>query len=231
MKFSLNLQTLKELALIRDLGPEKLAQIKKDISEKAPYPLLPEDLYSLFKDAGVNEEFLETIVDHLLVLCNVRHKKKISFEELLEYITLSIREYDRNGKWNEDEVSRWLGICPVLVDLLSDGQIAAVYKAQKIAFSYDNLYEDGKIITDIRPIFNDDCSEMVGSIVSFLLNISYVSGDFDGDNGVVNKITIALDIEDVNQLLRSCKRAIVKADFSKKFMEENGISQSYICGE
>jgi hypothetical protein len=81
-----------------------------------------------------------------------------------------------------------------------------VAKVLELSFDYMNLLQAAKVITDVRPLYDDAKGDDVqGLIITFTLRLIYVSADGQ------HSMSIALDKADIDQLEEQCRRARVKA--------------------
>ena len=82
-----------------------------------------------------------------------------------------------------------------------------------------------RIITDIRPIFNDDATDIDASVISYTLRLNY-------DNPEGNhSLSIAMDESDIEELIQQCNRAFSKAQLSKDRMRNTAGIPTIISGE
>lgn len=89
--------------------------------------------------------------------------------------------------------------------LLSTNAIRRAAKAIELSYDYANLLRNARIITDLRPLFDDDVTKIEGSIVSYTLRLHYDSADGEHD------VSLALDQRDIKNLKDQCERALLKA--------------------
>jgi hypothetical protein len=89
-----------------------------------------------------------------------------------------------------------------------------------LAYEYANLFQGARIVTDVRPVFNDgddDEMQIDGAVVSFTLRLHY-------DNREGNhSLSIALDETDVRALHHQCERALQKARMAQIRIQDAGI--------
>src|SRR5206468_2991943 len=91
-------------------------------------------------------------------------------------------------------------------------------KARDLAFDFERLYTRARILTDIRPIYDDPRNAIVGADIIQSLRLDYVSSDGD-----TKTITIALDIPDLEQLKKCCEDALQKSEVARKLIEGSGL--------
>lgn len=86
------------------------------------------------------------------------------------------------------------------------------------------MLQNARIITDVRPVFNEEGSEIEGAIVSFTLRLHY-------DNiGGSESLSVALDEGDVQKMLATCQRALKKAQVAQALLLKSGIQKTFIAG-
>lgn len=106
---------------------------------------------------------------------------------------------------------------PQLRQLFQADAIRTVSKATDLAYDHANLFQGARIVTDIRPVFNDlddDQLKMDGAVVSYTLRMH-----FDNRDGN-HSLSIALDESDVLVLKDQCERALQKAKIAFSRMSQ-----------
>lgn len=119
-----------------------------------------------------------------------------------------------------------IGIDPKAVEciaaLASSEQLYAVWQAQNLSRDVEHLYQSTSIVVDIRPVFNQSRTEVVGELVMPFLKLAYAQ---DSD---VKGISIALDVADIEQLQSELSKLLRKIDVIKS--KSDGIER-YLVGE
>src|SRR4030042_12473 len=226
LKLSLRPEQLKDLAVIRDIGPEKLMLIVEKLSVLCPPPVHPSDLQNAINEVLEGPDRLleaHTIVGQLISLYSIRRMRGLSAQEVLDGISYGIST--AKVGWDAEGISRWKDVTSQLRDLLSLTSVWNVVKGLELSYDYPNLFQNVKILTDIRPIYDEDASEIQGSIISDNLRIYYDT--FSGGNS----LSLAMDEKDVKKLMKVCERALKKAETAKKFMLTHDVKRTFICGE
>ena len=141
----------------------------------------------------------------LISFASLRRRHRIEVEDILNGLKVALRESEAEvaTSWGDD-------VEPAFRRLLSSGRIATIAKALDLSYDYENLVQSEHIVTDVRPVFDDELIQIDGAVVSFTLRLKYVS--LEGDNG----ISLAMDKGDIESLLRECKRALQKADLTSE---------------
>ena len=113
-------------------------------------------------------------------------------------------------------------IAPLFRDILASRAIRTTVKSLELLYDYANLVQSSNVITDLRPVFDDEADHAIGAIVSFTLRLSYQNGN------TTHSLSLAMDAEDVRRLQEQCKRALKKAEsaqsrvFSAGWFRETG---------
>lgn len=216
-------EQLRDLATVRDLGEELLQKVIDKLSS-LDTAIKPSEIQQGLDDVLPDRpDEVRALMNVLMSLYTLRRQRDLDEKELLEGLHNGIVT---SGAWNAKELSRWKDLEPFLLKLFSSSTLWSVVKALDLSYDYSNLLQTANILTDIRPVFNDDASMIKGSVVSYTLRIYYstLAGDRES-------LSIALDEKDVMKLRGLCDRALRKAQTAKKFMQDNNIKGTFITGE
>ena len=111
-------------------------------------------------------------------------------------------------------LDNWRKLEPIFQKLLESTTISNAAAAIELRFDYANICDDIRMITDIRPIFSRGGDHINGGIVSFTMRIEYTS------NEVKQQISLALDQQDVQKLVETCRRSLTKAETAKALFDD-----------
>lgn len=215
----------RDLERICEIPPESIkAAVTTLASRKRPI-ISPNALRRALEPAvgAVGDDVARVLVRHLisLRLLNARRGRKI--DDIVESLTLGLKK-----KWDKDETDkfhRWLNIKADFTELLGNNHILTTTKAFDLSSDFERILESARIISDIRPVFNDDRTEIIGTIICSTLRLAYTDGDND------KSITIAMDEEDLRNLAKECERALTKIAVGKRFPAEHQDIETFVCGE
>ena len=216
-------EQLQALSIIRDLGTEKIQTIVEKLSSITPPLLRPSELRQILGELLPSDpEAIDVLVGQVISLYTLKRGRGLTTEQLLEGLRYGINRSDAG--WAPTDISRWEEIEPQFGDLLSIWAVTTIVKAMDLSFDYVNLLQNSKIVTDVRPIFNEEATKIEGAIVSFTLRLYYdsIAGS--------QSMSIALDEQDVEKLLQTCQRALTKAETAKAFMLNSGVKKTVISG-
>jgi hypothetical protein len=120
-----------------------------------------------------------------------------------------------------DEVEvRWTKLRSFLmVALALDDTVGAAAKAGPVMTEHERIFQDARVLTDLRPIFHPDLSERPHTaVVVHMLRLT--TRDIFGEQ---NAQYFALDSNDIRFIRQLMDRAIKKEDTLKKLMEGSGV--------
>ncbi len=106
-----------------------------------------------------------------------------------------------------------------LAALLQSPQLVLVSKAVDLAGTYAQVLHTSRIVTDVRPIFNDSPDiGLVGSVIVHTLQVSsFTASGFE-------ELFVAMDTEDLTQLRGQIDRAITKAELVRRELQRGSMA-------
>jgi hypothetical protein len=215
---------LVDLERIREVPAERLRLLAEHIESQIPPPLLPSDLETIVSDTvGSDKEVVESVVRQLVSLSSLRRQTKLSPEEVFSGLQYGINTSEH--PWDKDQIERWRALEPELRLLLDSPRIAVVSKALDLSYNYANLLQDVRILTDIRPVFDTEATQIEGAVVSFTLRLRYDSRDDNHD------LSLAMNSGDVKELLDECTRALQKSKVAVDVMNQKAQIRTIISGD
>ena len=125
----------------------------------------------------------------------------------------AIGEALRSQGWSPDDMLLWHECSPVVERLVTSPAVVLTTKARDLAEDFERALTSARILTDIRPVYNDT-DDVIGAEVIQTLRIEYDSvSRQNADN-----ISFALDLEDIKQLQIACERALKKAESARELL-------------
>jgi hypothetical protein len=143
-------------------------------------------------------------------------------EEAIKGLTRALGESVTADKRFEN----WDKVLPAIQRLLSTRSLALAAKALDISYDFERVYLAGRLLTSIRPVFDDEREEVVGSSVVQTLRLEYVAPD-----GRRSNLSVALDLEDIRRLKDECERAVKKAEVARQRIQKDCNMDAIIPGE
>lgn len=118
--------------------------------------------------------------------------------------------------WSEENKNLWRGVRQPFVALIYARDLVIAAKAVDLIFDFEKFCLNSRIITDIRPVFDDERNRIVGGIIMHTLRVEYRA-----DDGSRRNISIELDSRDIDRLARSCEDAARKMERAKSLFRDN----------
>ena len=141
---------------------------------------------------------------------NSRRFFDISEEDYLNEVTGSL-EKNASEDWKKKYLNDWKKSKNNIKEILTiDEPFFVLEKSLELSYSYENIWRRGKIITDVRPVFNNAADAIKKIMILHLLKLEYSSGSDD------KAICFAMDLKDITKLKKSCERAERKAHTARK---------------
>jgi hypothetical protein len=119
----------------------------------------------------------------------------------------------------ETERHKFVGRLRSLISLES---LMVIAKARELQTEHGHVFLNGRIITDLRPVFRGSPDESpLGMVLLHILKLSYLDRESEGKRSA---FFIALDESDIAALKRLLERAETKASTLRSKLEAAGIS-------
>ena len=207
-----NKSQISDLQLICQISAEMLTTLRSRLElDSANVILDPEQLVQIAQNVITNAGKAKSLIRQLLSLHGFMRRAGCSVEELLAGLRDGL-----DGR-SEFPLEAWKTIEATFGQLLVAKAIRHAATAVELRYDYTNLVKHARILSDIRPLFSSNADEIEASVVSFTLRIEYTSDDGD------HEVSLALDASDVKRLEAACKRALVKAETARQFMEGSSV--------
>ena len=214
---------IEDLEVIRELGPETLRAIVDRLGELDPAPLRPEKLFDTVVEVLADrKDAADSVVRQALSLHGLVRQGRRSVPDVLEGIRSGI---DADSGWTNEQKEKWQAVAPQFHELVASRAVRLVTTAIDLSYEYANLLQRTRILTDIRPLYNNDATEIEGAVVSHTLRLRY--SRIDGNH----QLSIAMDELDVRELAKECDRALRKATTARDLMKDKVDVPTIISGE
>lgn len=175
--------------------------------------ILPDELTSLIsEETSIDKNINSEITKILFSVYSLKEKFGEDTDQLVNELLLALR----NANIDLGAKTKWKRLEERIKSLISfDQTIGNTFKALKLLSDYDRIYINSKIVTDIRPAFNDsdDLSTNTALIVHNL-KIGYIKDDQH------QEAYLALDSNDLDELKKQIERAKKKEENLKKSLKD-----------
>jgi hypothetical protein len=208
---------------ISELGPESVAKVVESLGSLEPRPIRPATLIDAGKHAVPDRDSaVEILLSSALFLRGLMRRSAHSAEEFVTAIDSAIGQSTQETKIDS---SRPSSTATAFQRLLDSSAVALVAKAIDLTYDCANLYRQGRILTDVRPLFDDQADAVQAAVVSFTLRLAFDSADGD------HEFSVAMDLNDVRRLESECRRSAKKAEVLQALISDRLDISSAISGE
>lgn len=208
VKIKPNPEQLSQVLRCAELDSGKLADLVIHLGQLAETPLVPEHLLRELK-TQLSEEDAELLLSQILSLSMLVRVSESKSVDVIKALRVAMSSEDQRAEWDS--------IAGSMQGLVDSTPVRLVTKAMELSYDYANLLRKARIITDLRPLFDDEGEKVEGGVVTHTLRIAYSSDDGG------HEVSLALDIKDVEKLHEQCERAIKKANTIKdEFVQSTG---------
>ncbi|QDV24772.1 hypothetical protein [Aureliella helgolandensis] len=216
VRIKLSPNQIAQLLRCAGIGVEKLTKLAIELGDLVDPPLRPDLLLEEFTKL-LGPEDAEFLLDQLLSLSvSIRASDSKSVD-----VTQAIQ----NAIENAADREKWDSIALCIQTLIDSAPIRLVTKAMELSYDHANLLRRGRILTDLRPIFDEEGSAVEAGVVTHTLRIAYVSDDGR------HELSMALDLQDILKFKEQCERAIRKASTVRDMFTLSTKKPCLISGE
>jgi hypothetical protein len=201
---------LADLKRLVEVGPDRLSSVHAKVAGLAKLTLRPRELLDEVGEI-LGQADAEPLVRQLLSIQGIVRQSGLPVQEVISGVRAAIEEQSLDNAFN---VCEWLKIERILSSLVELKCVRLAATALELAYDYANLLKRTKILTDIRPLYNESGDAIEAAVVSYTLRLKYDSADGD------HELSIALDEADIKSLMRQCERAVKKAATARNLMVE-----------
>jgi hypothetical protein len=207
IQIQLNKSQLVDLKAILDLGPEVVGRVVHRIEQLEPAPLAPAELQTAIREVVENQSAADSILKQALSLASLQRRRKLDAGEVIAGIRHGLRT--TASPWDSAMLERWGAIEPSFRALISSSKVQTTAKALDLSYDYANLLQTTRIVTDIRPVFDNDVTRIDGAVISFTLRLNY--DNVEGSHS----LSIAMNQADVESLRQQCEKALKKSALAR----------------
>jgi hypothetical protein len=218
--FKLTETQIDDLAEVCEIGGSRLEIIASKMASQQPMIRRAKIEATLRAEVGSERAI---ILNRLLFgIAGTFRRARLPAKDILDSITPAVKAQE-----NEDErLRKWDSCRPGLEKLLTTPSISLAAKAVDISYDFERVFLTGRLLTSIRPVFDDSREEIVGSTIVQTLRLEFLAA-----NGDHSSISIAMDADDIRQLQKECETALSKAEKAKAEMEAKFRFEAIITGE
>ena len=225
VRFSVPEAELPNLKLLASTPVEILQLLEGALGEEKP-TLGPEALSSsLAQRTGLEISVVGPLVSLLFRLALVQRSLELTASAFLEALTTTLTDMG-DDKWSAADSQRWAERREQIERVLaSQGALAAGAKAAELLLEQQLLFVTSRVVTDVRPVFDEGAERLLGFATFHNLAIGCY------EDGKHRTIRIAMDSDDIARLRDQLGRAQRKEKLIADNLTEAGVSVIHTGGE
>jgi hypothetical protein len=166
--------------------------------------------------AGLSFPDARKILTQIMGFTQLRLNTGATAANIFDGLTESLKEHPEYYK--SLPLEKWEAARPAIETAIAPGNpIGIVQKSNKLQFEHQNLLHSIKILTDVRPVFDEAARSLDHMVIGFVLEL-----EFDGRMDDLEKLFVALDATDIAKLKSECERAETKVQTLKESLKSVG---------
>lgn len=204
-----------DIRTLLDITTDDLARIAGFVCNTAPTPDIEDIADACAKSLQLPSESIESVLSVAISLKRLQREldkptKHSQGHDVLSLVAATLKREGFSG-WDDDV---WEQRKPFLHQLLAvDGPIDIMAKARELLYEFQCVLRDCGVTTDVRYLYNNDASDVVGGLVLHTLRLQYMEG-YD-----LREIHITLSNEDIEALVYHLDRAKQKSQRANSLLE------------
>ena len=204
---------LADLQLIRDIPPPSLGKVLEQLNKLGSTPVRPTKLRAaLCLALPEQERVVDAMLRQVLSLSGLMRQAGLDSHELFDALREALEPH--KSEWSNDEVTRWSEIEAPFRSVLETEAVALSTKALDLSYAHAHLFQRARILTEIRPIFDESATSIKGSVVGHTLLINF--DDCEGEH----LLHLAVDENDIRLITEECDRALRKSGTARTHFEQ-----------
>lgn len=204
---------IEDIIAICKLGASGLNRVADALEQMKP-TLKRTELDRVLSEAAGSEDASRALSRALPGMATAIRKLNLKPGDLLQGFQAGLTA----EKLGDAPLQLWHECRPIFEKMLLSAAISLYAKARDLAFDFERLYARARILTDIRPVYDDHRDDIVGANVTQTLRL-----DFHTSEEGTKSLTFALDIPDIEQLKKCCDDTLRKAQVARRLIEKNGL--------
>jgi hypothetical protein len=197
-------------ALVR-LGKESIKQLAaKQTSQPLTLELYPR-IERLAAELNCDKDTLETAIIHAIIPLNgVRRSLQLPTETFVKAISQTVSE-EATDDWKKENLRGWNDLIEELQPFFEpDNFFAQTSKAFELLSQRPAVFQHVKILTELRPVFDEATEKTLAVIQSNTLILRF------WDGGDMKAVHVTLDQDDLDALIEEVEHAKEKSRVSQR---------------
>ena len=214
-------EQIQELKQISAIGATKLLQVAERLNAVGTPLHKPDQLASLIRPV-VGAGTSELLVRQLFSLRGLVRRFGTNAADIVS----GLREYMVEPSLPlAQQENEWNSLSTAFCALLECKSVCISATANELSYDYANLVRSIRLLSDIRPLYDDNADNIEGAVISHTMRLQYDSADGE------HELSLALDEQDIAKLMDQCRRALKKSVAAKKLMTEKAGVPAFLSGQ
>lgn len=219
-KINLTKALADDLSAVCDLSGARLSRIAEILEQEST--ILKRTALQTKIGSEIGQESAKTVARVLLGLASISRDGASSPADVVTELTKQIID----KKFDRPTLTQWNECKGALERLVGSSAVLFTAKAIDLGYDFGHIFLTSRILTDIRPVFDEPRAAIVGAAITQTLRLEYLSREGDRSS-----ITLTMDTKDIERLRKACDTALKKAVVAKEFVEKKGEIQAISIGE
>jgi hypothetical protein len=222
MALTIERYQLDDFRVIAGINPESLKRAVDRLRQLDPAPIRVDKLADMLADdLGDNQTAGAVLREAILVYGSIR-QSGLNVGEVQERLREAL---SADPEWSEASGVNWRAVDAQFCEFLSLPIVRLAASALDLSSEHAHLWRGARILTDIRPIFNADATDIDGAVVSHTFRLRLET------SSTRQELSVAMDESDIRELARQCERALRKAQTARDLMNDRAQIPTMIAGK
>jgi mRNA-degrading endonuclease YafQ of YafQ-DinJ toxin-antitoxin module len=190
------------IVVIKHLSDSDLSQISETFEKLIP-PIKSSDVVSALQPilSALSKEDIENLIDTVYSLYFLRSDSDVSLQQFLADLMEAIKESD-NKEIRTTNAADLSKLESSFKSLLTVRSLSTLTKAHDLRGDFANIFWDAKMISDIRPVWDEDVKvPPEGVVITHTLKLKY------GDIESAKELYLSMNENDIELLISVLVRA------------------------
>jgi len=217
MRFNIPEEDLQNIKKLADLENKKLKRIEEALKKESPTVDLKLLTASVVKSTSIDSKLVNSIITILWQFAIIKKKIDLTATDFVNSLITSLNE-TKSDYWDKKDTENLKKKVDHIINILdSKNSIAYSAKSAELVLDQQFLFCESRMITDIRPVFDQEAKDIECLIPFHILSISY------HDDSGYHQIRFAMDINDILQLRKQLDGAEQKEKQIREIMGKKGL--------
>jgi hypothetical protein len=205
------------LVFLVKLSEQQMISLKQALRQASPALALPELMEQMASGVPLPDDQAVKIISVLASLYSAKVEKDLASDKFSEELFEALkRTGNKEFQLSDSRASQFRKDLQELLSL--DESLGVTTRALAVMAEHEHIWQSGRMLTDLRPVFGLDPSETPkAAVVIHNLRIAY------RDAGHLKEFFVALDSDDLSQLRRVLERATKKESSVRKLADKIGL--------